>query len=64
MVKNSPPVGTGAAPPFSAGIWMTLAPICAAVAFCQVPFSANATLPVWNSCQAVVCVSWMTEFGA
>ena len=64
MVKNSPPVGTGAAPPFSAGIWMTFAPIVAAPAFCQVPFSPNAKSPVWNSCHDVVWVFWITEFGA
>ena len=64
IVKNSPPVGTGAEPPFSAGIAMTFAPIWAARLFCQVPFSPNANWPVWNSCHEVVCVSWMTEFGA
>ena len=64
IVKNSPPVGTGAAPPFSAGIEMTFAPMAAAPAFCQVPFSPKAKSPVWNSCHEVVCVFWITEFGA
>ena len=43
---------------------MTFAPICAAVAFCQVPFSPKAKSPVWNSCHEVVWVSLITEFGA
>src|SRR5437868_2175296 len=31
---------------------------------CQVPFSLKAVLPAANSCQLVVCVSLITEFGA
>ncbi len=43
---------------------MTPAPICFAASFCHVPFSPKAKSPVWNSCQLVVWVFWMTEFGA
>ena len=35
-----------------------------ALASCQVPFSAKAKSPVANSCQLVVWVLLMTEFGA
>ena len=38
-------------------------PAFLALPSCQVPFSANAYSPVANSCQLVVCVLLMTEFG-
>jgi hypothetical protein len=39
-------------------------PAFAALPSCQVPFSAKPYFPVANSCQLVVCVSLITEFGA
>src|SRR3954469_12798721 len=66
MVTNSPPVGAAAGPPFIAGIGMIPQsnPAFLAFASCQVPFSLNAYCPVANSCQLVVWVLVMTEFGA
>src|SRR5664279_2004747 len=64
IVRNSPPVGAGAEPPVAEGRGMTRSPIFAASAFCHVPFSENAKSPVWNSCQDVVWVLLITEFGA
>ncbi len=65
-VTNSPPVGAGAVPPALAGIGMMpySKPAFLALASCQVPFSVKAKLPVANSCQLVVWVLLMTEFGA
>src|SRR6185437_12856931 len=64
MVMNSPPVGAGAAPPFSAGIWIDLKPAVSASLLNHEPFSANPKSPVLNSVQLVPWVFWMTEFGA
>ena len=65
-MTNSPPVGAGAVPPSLAGIGMMpySKPAFLALASCQVPFSAKAYSPVANSCQLVVWVLLMTEFGA
>src|SRR6185312_10738581 len=64
MVMNSPPVGAGAAPPFSAGIWIDLKPAASASLLNHEPFSAKPKSPVLNSVQLVPWVFWMTEFGA
>src|SRR3954447_19547748 len=66
MLTNSPPVGAAAVPPLTPGTGMMpySKPAFLALASCQVPFSANAYLPVANSCQLVVWVLLITEFGA
>src|SRR5664279_3338822 len=64
MVMNSPPVGAGAGPPFSAGIWIDLNPAVSASLLNHDPFSAKPKLPVLNSSQLVPWVFWITEFGA
>ena len=66
IVTNSPPVGAGATPPAFEGIGMMpySKPAFFALPSCQVPFSPNAYCPVANSCQLVVWVLLMTEFGA
>src|SRR5205814_9062564 len=66
MLTNSPPVGAGAVPPLLLGIGTMpySKPAFLAFASCQVPFSANAYWPVANSCQLVVWVLVITEFGA